>query len=120
MTIDERDLRIALEHPRGTERRTLLPYREALNDITAYTALPASDRDVIVRWTEVRRRLKLDHGTDQDPANLADPLLPYDALRALVLAGEALSAGSTVLADSTVDLREVVRTIRARATGGRA
>ena len=30
MTIDEKELALAAEHPRGTERRRLLPYREAL------------------------------------------------------------------------------------------
>ena len=120
MTIEERDLRVALEHPRGTERRTLLRYREALNDLGAYALLPVSDRDVIVRWVEIRRRLKHDHGLDHDPANLADPLLPYEALRELVLAGEARAAGgAALLADAALDLREVVRTIRARAAAGR-
>jgi hypothetical protein len=110
VTIDERDLRIAKEHPRGAERRTLLPYREALNDPAVYARLPAGDRDVIVRWVEVRRRLKQD-GLDHDPGNLADPLLPYDALRALVIAGErALRPAS--IADDGGDLRDAVRAIR--------
>ena len=120
MTIDERDLRIALEHPRGTERRTLLPYRDALNDLSAYARLPLADRDAIVRWTEIRRRLKLDHGLDHDPANLADPLLPYEALCALVLAGESGGADAAPLADAASDLREVVGAIRARPDAGRA
>lgn len=120
MTIEERDLAIAMKHPRGTERRTLLPYREALNDVSAYARLLESDRDVIVQWTEIRRRLKQDHGLDHDPANLADPLLPYAALRALVLAGETGGADATLLADADLDLREVIRTIRARAAAGRA
>ena len=110
VTIDERDLRIAMEHPRGTERRTLLPYREALNDPVVYARLPAGDRDAIVRWVEIRRRLKLD-GLDHDPANLADPLLPYDALRDLVIAGERHARpGSAV--DAGGDLRDAVRAIR--------
>ena len=109
--IDERDLRIALEHPRGTERRTLLRFREALNDASVYARLPAGDRDVIVRWVEVRRRLRDDHGLDHDANNLADPLLPYAALRALVIAGESAALGSTV-ADTNGDLREAVRAIR--------
>jgi hypothetical protein len=112
VSIDERDLAIALEHPRGTERRTLLPYREATNDVAAYARLPVTDRDVIVRWVEVRRRLAQDHGLDHDPANLADPLLPYAALRAHVLAGEGLAAGVNV--DTERDLRDLVASIRAR------
>ena len=111
MAIDERDLRVAREHPRGTERRTLLPYREALNDAAVYARLPATDRDVIVRWVEVRRRLKDEHALDHDPSNLADPLLPYAALRGLVIAGESLARSSSV-SDSGGDLREAVRAIR--------
>ena len=108
MSIDERDLALAREHPRGTERRTLLPYREALNDRSAYARLPVSDRDVIVRWVEVRRRLAED-GLDHDGANLADPLLPYAALREHVLAGEGLPSDA---ADGGGDLRAVVAAIR--------
>ncbi|MDQ2951876.1 MAG: hypothetical protein M3R54_06395 [Chloroflexota bacterium] len=119
MPIDERDLRIALEHPRGTERRALLPYREALNDTAAYSRLPPDDRDAIVRWTEIRRRLKHDHGLDHDPANLADPLLPYEALRAVVLAGEAGGADIAIDTDADADVRELVRAIRAWAGAGR-
>ena len=116
MAIDERDLRIAREHPRGTERRTLLPYRDALNDAAVYARLAAGDRDVIVRWVEVRRRLK-DDGLDHDPNNLADPLLPYAALRGLVIAGENLARSTSVtdagnVADAGLDLREAVRAIR--------
>ena len=110
MAIDERDLRIAREHPRGTERRTLLPYRDAVNDPNVYARLPAGDRDAIVRWVEVRRRLKED-GLDHDPKNLADPLLPYDALRSLVIAGERLARPASV-ADAGGDLRDAVRAIR--------
>ena len=58
MTIDEKELALAAEHPRGTERRRLLPYRAALNDAATYASLPESDRDAIVRWTEVRRRIR--------------------------------------------------------------
>jgi len=101
---------MAREHPRGTERRILLPYREALNDASVYARLAAGDRDVIVRWVEVRRRLK-DDGLDHDPNNLADPLLPYAALRALVIVGESLARGTTV-SDAGGDLREAVRAIR--------
>jgi hypothetical protein len=112
MAIDERDLAIAREHPRGTERRTLGPYREALNDLAAYARLPARDRDVIVRWVEIRRRLAQEYGLDHDPANLADPLLPYAALRAHVLSGEGLAAA--VSTDPDADLRELVASIRSR------
>jgi hypothetical protein len=86
--IDTKELALALEHPRGTERRRLLPYRDALNSVAAYAALAESDRDAIVRWVETRRRIKVEYGIDHDPANLADPLLPADRLRAHVLAGE--------------------------------
>ncbi len=112
MVIDERDLAIALEHPRGTERRTLLPFREALNDVALYARLPVADRDAIVRWVEVRRRLAEDHGLDHDPANLADPLLPYAALRAHVIAGERRAAGIATSADGGGDLRALVSAIR--------
>ena len=112
MSIDERDLAIAVQHPRGTERRALLPYREALNDLAAYARLPVRDRDVIVRWVEVRRRLALDHGLDHDPANLADPLLPYAALRAHVLAGERTARGSVARDEGDGDLRDIVARIR--------
>ena len=91
--IDERELALATEHPRGTERRRLLPYREALNDAAAYARLPEAERDAIVRWAEVRRRI-VDRGVDHDPANLADPLLPAARLRAHVLEGERLAAAS--------------------------
>ena len=113
MSIDERDLEIAREHPRGTERRTLLPYREALNDLAAYARLSAGDRDVIVRWVEVRRRLAVEHGLDHDEANLADPLLPYAALRAHVLAGERRARGASGGDDPGGDLRALVAAIRA-------
>ena len=111
MTIEERQLTIALEHPRGTERRTLLPYREALNDAAAYASLPLADRDAIVRWVEVRRLLKERHGLDHDEANLADPLLPYDALRDAVLAGE-IHAGGMRQPDGSGDFRALVRRMR--------
>ena len=111
MTIDEGDLARAHEHPRGTERRTLLPYRDALNDPAAYARLATSDRDAIVRWVEVRRLLKERHGLDHDEANLADPLLPYGALREAVLAGE-LRAGGRREADESGDVRALVRRMR--------
>ena len=95
--IDERELALATEHPRGTERRRLLPYRDALNDAAVYARLPEADRDVIVRWAEVRRRI-VERGVDHDPANLADPLLPAARLRAHVLEGERLAAGAATVA----------------------
>jgi hypothetical protein len=113
VTIDERELALAAEHPRGTERRRLLPYRNALNDVAAYAALPEGERDAIVRWTEVRRRIRDTVGLDHDPANLADPLLPYAQLRAHVLAGERTAARRAVFDDPGGDLIEVVAALRA-------
>jgi hypothetical protein len=113
MTIDEKELALAAEHPRGTERRRLLPYRAALNDAAAYAALPEADRDAIVRWTEVRRRIRETIGLDNDPANLADPLLPYERLRAHVLEGERVAARHGVFNDPGGDLLEVVAALRA-------
>src|SRR3981081_1674210 len=92
MTIDDRELALAAEHPRGTERRRLLPSRAAPHHATGGARRPESDRDAIVRWTEVRRRIRDTVGLDHDPANLADPLLPYARLRAHVLDGERLAA----------------------------
>ncbi len=113
VAIDDRDLALAREHPRGTERRTLLRYRAALSDVDAYARLPSADRDVIVRWAEVRRRLRAE-GLDHDPANLADPLLPYAALRERVVAGELAAAGTAAdAAADDGDLRGVVARIRA-------
>ena len=112
LSIEDRDMTLAREHPHGTERRTLLPYREALNDVAAYARLPVRDRDVIVRWTEIRRRLAEAHSLDHDAANLADPLLPYAALRAHVVAGECAAAGRAGCADPGGDLIAAVRAIR--------
>ncbi len=114
MAIDERELLVAHEHPRGTERRTLLPYRDALNDVAAYARLPAGERDAIVRWVEIRRRLAEERGLDHDPTNLADPLLPYAALRAHVLAGERAAAGGADGGDPGGDVRLAVAAIRSR------
>src|SRR6266550_6384719 len=75
---DTKEIALAREHPRGTERRRLLRYRDALNDVAAYAALPESDRDAILRWVETRRLIKQKYGIDHDPANLADPLVPAD------------------------------------------
>jgi hypothetical protein len=113
VAIDERDLTIAREHPRGTERRTLLPYRDALHDVAAYARLPLTDRDVIVRWVEIRRRLAAD-GLDHDAASLADPLLPYARLRVHVLAGEYVAARITGASDPGGDLQVLVAQVRAR------
>lgn len=113
--IEERELALATEHPRGTERRRLLPYRQALNDLAAYARLPEQDRDVIVRWAEVRR-LIADRGVDHDPSNLADPLLPASRLRAHVLEGERLAAGTTTATDEGGDLIALVARLR---RGGR-
>lgn len=113
--IEERELALATEHPRGTERRRLLPYRIALNDLAAYARLPEQDRDVIVRWAEVRR-LIVDRGVDHDPSNLADPLLPASRLRAHVLEGERLAAGAAAAADEGGDLIALVA--RLRRSGG--
>jgi len=110
--ISERDIAVATEHPRGTERRTLLPYRDALQDPAAYSRLPESDRDVIVRWAEIRRRVRERAGVDNDPANLADPLLPVDRLRAHVIEGERIAAGVAVAEDRGGDLIEVVARLR--------
>lgn len=70
------------------QRRRLLPYRDALNDVAAYAALPEADRDVIVRWAETPRRVRAQYGIDYHPANFADPLLSAKRLRAHVLTGE--------------------------------
>ncbi len=112
MTIDAKELALAAEHPRGTERRRLLPYRVALNDAATYAALPEADRDTIVRWTEVRRRIRESVGLDHDPANLADPLLPYAQLRAHVIEGERLAARRAAFDDPGGDLLEVVAAMR--------
>jgi hypothetical protein len=112
--IDEKELALAREHPRGTERRRLLPFRAALNDIVTYASLSEADRDVIVRWAEVRRRIKDRYGIDHDEQNLADPLLPAQALRSHVLAGERLLARAPDFADPGGDLVVAVAAMRSR------
>jgi len=112
--IDTKELALAREHPRGTERRRLLPYRDALNEVAAYAALASSDRDAIVRWVETRRRIKEEFGIDHDPANLADPLLPAERLRAHVLAGESAAAGRTEFVDPGGNLIAAVAELRRR------
>lgn len=115
MTIDERELALAAEHPRGTERRRLLPYRDALIDAAKYATLPERDRDAIVRWTEVRRRIRESIGLDHDPTNLADPLLPYAHLRAHVVEGERIARGRAEFHDPGGDLVDVVAALRSGA-----
>jgi hypothetical protein len=110
--IDEKELSLAREHPRGTERRRLLPYRDALNDVAIYASLTTTQRDVIVRWAETRRRIKTDFAIDHDPANLADPLIPAEDLRAHVLAGERLAARVADFPDPGGDLLRAVAAIR--------
>src|SRR2546423_12725511 len=109
---DTKEIALAREHPRGTERRRLLPYRAALNDVAAYAALPEADRDAILRWVETRRLIKQKYGIDHDPANLADPLLPADRLRAHVLAGESAVAGKTEVVDPGGDLIAAIAELR--------
>ena len=115
--IDAKELALAREHPRGTERRRLLPYRAALNDVAAYAALSEADRDVVVRWAETRRRIKEEYGIDHDPANLADPLVPLQVLRRHVLLGECRATGLTRFADLGGDLIEVVSRVRKSSSG---
>lgn len=110
--IGTKEIARAREHPRGTERQRLLPYRDALNDVAVYAALPQSDRDAIVRWVETRRRIKEEYGIDHDPANLADPLLPEQRLRAHVLAGERAAAQREFI-DPGGDLIAAVAALRA-------
>ena len=107
----DKELELAREHPRGTERRTLAPYRAALNDTGAYAALPLADRDAIVRWAAIRIAIRDRFGVDRDAANLAEPLIPAAALRAHVLAGEAKAAGREIVDDGG-DLLAVVARIR--------
>jgi hypothetical protein len=109
--LTERELNLAREHPRGTEQRTLAPYRAALNDLAAYAALPTHDRDAIVRWAAIRCVVRDRFGVDRDTANLAEPLIPAATLRAHVLAGEAKAAGRE-LPDGGGDLLALVARIR--------
>lgn len=118
--IGQKEIALAVQHPRGTEQRRLGPYRAALNDLDAYAALPLADRDAIVRWAETRRRIRDQHGVDADPANLADPLVPAARLAGHVLAGERQAAGVPAAErPGEADLIRAVRTIRgSRAAGG--
>jgi hypothetical protein len=109
--LNDGELRLAREHPRGTEQRTLGPYRAALNDLEAYAALPAEDRDAIVRWAAIRIAVRDQFGVDRDAANLAEPLIPAAVLRAHVLAGEARAAQREIVDDGS-ELIALVERIR--------
>ncbi len=109
--LTDKELSLAREHPRGTEERTLRPYRAALNDVAAYAALPLTDRDVIVRWAAIRWAVRERFGVDRDELNFAEPLIPAATLRAYVLAGEAKAAGRGSLDDGG-DLFELVAGLR--------
>ena len=110
--ITDKELALAREHPRGTEQRTLAPYRAALNDLDAYAGLPLAGRDAIVRWAAIRCAVRDRFGVDRDQANLAEPLILAAELRAHVLAGESKVAGRAV-ADDSGDLIALVARIRA-------
>lgn len=110
--LTEKELDLARDHPRGTERRTLGPYRAALNDLAAYAALPEADRDVISRWAAIRCAIRDRYRVDRDQLNLAEPLIPAATLRAQVVAGEARVAGRSVTDDGG-DLLELIARIRA-------
>lgn len=114
--IDDREIALATEHPRGTELRRLGPYRSALNSAEAYARLAAPDRDTIVRWAETRRIVRDRSGLDHDPANLADPLIPVDRLRAHVVEGERIASGMPAFEDPGGDLIAVVARIRGAST----
>jgi len=109
--LTDKELALARDHPRGTERRTLAPYRAALNDVAAYAALPRRDRDAIVRWAAIRCAVRERYSGDSDEGNLAEPLIPAAALRAHVIAGEARAAGHA-LTDDGGDLLALVERIR--------
>lgn len=115
--IDEREIALATEHPRGTELRRLGPYKEALRSPAAYARLPEKDRDVIVRWAETRRIVKERTGLDHDLTNLADPLIPLDRLRQHVVEGECRAASTVRRDDPGGSVLEVVAKIRAVADG---
>jgi hypothetical protein len=109
--LTEKEVNLAREHPRGTEQRTLAPYRAALNDLAAYAALTTLDRDAIVRWAAIRCAVRDRFGVDRDTSDLAEPLIPAAMLRAHVLAGEAKAAGREVRDDGG-DLLALVARIR--------
>lgn len=89
------------------------PYRAALNDLSAYAALPHAERDAIVRWAAIRCAVREQFGVDRDVANLAEPLIPAATLRAHVLAGESRAAGVDP-GDDGGDLIGLVLRIRER------
>ena len=112
--IGPKDIALAVQHPRGTEQRRLGPYRVALNDLAAYAVLPVRDRDAIVNWAAIRRRIRDEQGVDQDRTNFADPLIPAARLADHVLAGERLAAGMAPGAGADgPDLVAAVHAIRA-------
>lgn len=108
---DERELRLALEHPRGTEQRRLGPFRAALNDPARYGALPLADRDAIVAWAVLRETMA-ERGVDNDPTNLADPLIPAARLSAFVLEGEQIVAGRAAESPAADALANAVARLR--------
>jgi hypothetical protein len=109
--LTEKELILAREHPRGTEQRTLGPFRAALNDVGVYASLPVTERDRIVRWAAIRCAVRDRFGVDRDGLNLAEPLIPAETLRAHVLAGEA-RATARDLADDGGDLMSLVGRMR--------
>jgi hypothetical protein len=109
--LTDKELTLARDHPRGTEQRTLAPYRASLNDLAAYAALPVADRDAIVRWAAIRCAVRDRYGVDRDASNLAEPLIPAATLRAHVLAGESKAAGHGV-ADDGSDLIPLIARLR--------
>ncbi|MDP9265572.1 MAG: hypothetical protein M3O91_05565 [Chloroflexota bacterium] len=113
MTLD-RELALAAQHPRGTERKRLGPFRAALRDPAEYARLPEVQRDVIVQWAETRRLIAERHGIDNDASNLADPLLPAARLRAHVIEGERIAAGLSEGSDPGGDVLAAVAAIRGR------
>ncbi len=110
----DRELTLAAEHPRGTERKRLEPYRAALRDPRLYARLPETERDAIVRWAEIRRLIAERHGVDNDASNLADPLLPAARLRDYVIDGERIAAGLSDASDPEGDVIAAVARIRGR------
>ena len=111
--LTDKELALARDHPRGTEQRTLAPYRAALNDLDSYAALPVAERDAIVRWAAIRCAVRDRYGVDRDQLNLAEPLIPAAALRTHVLAGEERATGRSVT-DTGGDLLELVARVRAQ------
>jgi hypothetical protein len=109
--LTEKELATAREHPRGTEQRTLAPFRAALHDLAAYASSPVADRDAMVRWAAIRCAVRDRFGVDRDELNLAEPLIPAATLRAHVLAGEARASGREVQDDGR-ELFDLVAELR--------